>query len=64
MIFPIGSLGHTGFTGTTVWIDPGSETYVVLLSSSIQMRGSPPIQDLRGAVATATARALHLYGSG
>jgi CubicO group peptidase (beta-lactamase class C family) len=64
MVFPIGSFGHTGFTGTTLWIDPGSDTYVVLLSNSIHVRGSPPIQDLRGDVATATAQALRLYGSG
>lgn len=63
-VFPIGSFGHTGFTGTTVWMDPGSDTYVVLLSNSIHVRGSPPIQELRGEVATATARALRLYGSG
>jgi CubicO group peptidase (beta-lactamase class C family) len=64
MVFPIGSFGHTGFTGTTLWIDPGSDTYVVLLSNSIHVRGSPPIQELRGDVATATAQALRLYGSG
>ena len=63
-VFPVGSFGHTGFTGTTLWMDPGSDTYVVLLSNSIHLRGSPPIQDLRGEVATATARALRLYGSG
>jgi CubicO group peptidase (beta-lactamase class C family) len=63
LVFPIGSFGHTGFTGTTVWLDPGSDTYVVLLSNSILVRGSAPIQNLRGEVATATARALHLYGT-
>jgi CubicO group peptidase (beta-lactamase class C family) len=64
MVFPIGSFGHTGFTGTSLWMDPGSDTYVVLLSNSIQVRGSPPITHLRGDVATATAQALRLYGSG
>ena len=64
LVFPVGSFGHTGFTGTTLWIDPGSDTYIVLLSNSIHVRGSPPIQELRGDVATATARALRLYGSG
>jgi CubicO group peptidase (beta-lactamase class C family) len=59
-VFPIGSFGHTGFTGTTIWIDPGSDTYVVLLSNSIQVRGSPPIQNLRGDVATVSARILGL----
>ena len=33
MIFPIGSFGHTGFTGTSLWMDPGSDTYVILLAN-------------------------------
>jgi CubicO group peptidase (beta-lactamase class C family) len=60
MIFPVGSFGNTGFTGTSLWIDPGSDTYVILLANSIHLRGSPPITNLRGEVATATARALRL----
>lgn len=60
VIFPIGSFGHTGFTGTSVWIDPRSDTYVVLLSNSIHVRGSPPMTNLRGDVATAAAQALRL----
>jgi CubicO group peptidase (beta-lactamase class C family) len=61
MALPIGSFGHTGFTGTSLWMDPRSDTYVVLLTNSIHMRGSPPMSNLRGEVATATAQALHLY---
>ena len=60
MIFPIGSFGHTGFTGTSLWMDPGSDTYIVLLSNSIHTRGSPPMSKLRGDVATATGQALRL----
>ena len=60
-LFPIGSFGHTGFTGTSMWIDPGSDTYVVLLTNSIHTRGSPPASKLRGDVATAAAQALGLY---
>lgn len=59
-VFPIGSFGHTGFTGTSLWMDPGSDTYIVLLSNSIHTRGSPPMSNLRGEVATAAARALGL----
>jgi len=59
-VFPIGSFGHTGFTGTSIWIDPGSDTYVVLLTNSIHTRGSPPASRLRGEVATAAAQALGL----
>ena len=63
-IFPVGSFGHTGFTGTTLWIDPGSETYVVLLANVIHQRGGPPISNLSGEVATAAGEALRLYSVG
>jgi CubicO group peptidase (beta-lactamase class C family) len=60
MIFPIGSFGHTGFTGTSLWMDPASDTYIILLANSIHTRGSPPMSNLRGEVATATGQALRL----
>ena len=63
MIFPIGSFGQGGFTGTTLWIDPGSDTYVIVLANVIHQRGGPPVVTLSGEVATETARALGLYGS-
>lgn len=62
-IFPVGSFGHTGFTGVTLWIDPGSDSYVIVLANVIHQRGGPPVVRLSGDVATAAARALHLYGS-
>lgn len=62
VVFPIGSFGGTGFTGTSLWMDPGSDTYVILLANSILIRGSPPITNLRADVATAAAHALRLYG--
>ncbi len=60
---PVGSFGHTGFTGTSLWLDPGSDTYVVLLSNAVHTRGSAPISPLRAEVATAVAQSLGLYGS-
>ena len=60
---PTPSFGHTGYTGTGLWIDPGSDTYVVLLANAIHPRGRPPISALRGDVATAAAGSLYLYGS-
>jgi CubicO group peptidase (beta-lactamase class C family) len=60
MVFPIGSFGHVGFTGTSLWVDPASDTYVVLLTNVIHLRGSAPITNLQGEVATLSARALHL----
>jgi SSS family transporter len=62
-VFPIGSFGHTGFTGTSLWMDPGSDTFVVILANSVHPRGASPISPLREAVATAAARALHLYAA-
>lgn len=63
LIFPVGSLGHTGFTGVTLWMDPTSDTYVAVLANVIHQRGGPPIAKLSGEIATETARALHLYGT-
>ncbi len=34
-LFPIGSFGHTGFTGTCLWMDPFSRTFYVFLSSRL-----------------------------
>ena len=63
VIFPIGSFGQGGFTGVTLWIDPASNTYVIVLANVIHQRGGPPIVTLSGEVATETARALKLYGN-
>lgn len=58
-LFPVGtSYGHTGFTGTSVWIDPGSQTFVILLGNSVHPHGRPPISSLRSKVATAVAAAI------
>ena len=62
-VFPIGSFGHTGFTGTSLWINPASDTYVILLSNAIHPRGNPPISPLRSEVATAAAAALDICPS-
>jgi CubicO group peptidase (beta-lactamase class C family) len=57
-LFPIGSFGHTGFTGTSIWIDPISETYVVLLTNSVHPHQRKAITPLRGQVATVVAASI------
>jgi CubicO group peptidase (beta-lactamase class C family) len=57
-IFPVGSFGHTGFTGTSLWIDPASDTYVVVLANSVHPNGPKRITVLRGRIADAAAKAL------
>ena len=57
-LFPIGSFGHTGFTGTSVWIDPADDTYVVMMSNAVYPNGPTGITAVRAAVANAAATAL------
>jgi uncharacterized protein YbbC (DUF1343 family)/CubicO group peptidase (beta-lactamase class C family) len=58
-LFPLGSYGHTGFTGTSIWIDPASQTFVILLANAVHPYGRPAISSLRSRVATAVAAALN-----
>src|SRR5579864_6436792 len=59
-LLPVGSFGHTGFTGTSLWIDPTTQTYVILLTNSVHPRGKGSAIALRSKVATAVAAALPL----
>jgi uncharacterized protein YbbC (DUF1343 family)/CubicO group peptidase (beta-lactamase class C family) len=64
-IFPVGSFGHTGFTGTSIWIDPVTQSYVILLTNSVHPHGhNSAIVPLRARVATAAAASLGLSVSG
>ena len=57
-LFPLGSYGHTGFTGTSIWIDPSTRTFVILLSNSVHPQRRPPLNGLRAEVATIVAAAV------
>ena len=59
-LLPVGSFGHTGFTGTSLWIDPTTKTYIILLTNSVHPRGKGNAIGLRTKVATAIAAALPL----
>jgi CubicO group peptidase (beta-lactamase class C family) len=51
--------GHTGFTGTSLWIDPQTATFVILLTSRLHPDGTAPApQRLRREVGTIVAAAL------
>ncbi|MCX6629024.1 MAG: DUF1343 domain-containing protein, partial [Candidatus Solibacter sp.] len=54
-LFPIGSFGHTGFTGTSLWIDPLTKTYVILLANSVHPDLRPALTPVRAKVATVVA---------
>jgi CubicO group peptidase (beta-lactamase class C family) len=51
-LLPIGSFGHTGFTGTSIWIDPATGLYVVFLSNRVHPDGKGDVTPLRAYVAT------------
>jgi uncharacterized protein YbbC (DUF1343 family) len=57
-LFPIGSFGHTGFTGTSIWVDPSSGGWVIFLSSRLHPDGTGDVTPLRARVATVVAAAL------
>jgi len=57
-LFPVGTFGHTGFTGTSIWLDPASETLVVLLTNRVHPNGKGDVTRLRSAVASIVAGAI------
>ena len=52
------SYGHTGFTGTMLWIDPASRSYVIILSNRTYPDGRGDAQGLRKAILTQVAASL------
>ena len=63
-LFPIGSYGHTGFTGTSIWLDPSTRGYVIFLSSRLHPDGKGDVTALRGRIATVAAAGLGLQEPG
>jgi CubicO group peptidase (beta-lactamase class C family) len=58
-VFPKGvSYGHTGFTGTSIWLDPQSRTAVIFLSNRVHPDGKGNVAKVRGQVATIVGKAL------
>jgi CubicO group peptidase (beta-lactamase class C family) len=57
-LLPVGSFGHTGFTGTSIWIDPVTETFVIFLSNRVHPDGSGDVTPLRARISTVVASAV------
>lgn len=57
-LFPIGSYGHTGWTGTSIWIDPFSQTFVIFLSNRNHPSESGNVGSLRASLGTLAAEAI------
>jgi uncharacterized protein YbbC (DUF1343 family)/CubicO group peptidase (beta-lactamase class C family) len=63
-LFPIGSYGHTGFTGTSMWIDPFSHSYVVILTNAVHPHRGHSVVSLRSRVATIAAASFGITSAG
>jgi uncharacterized protein YbbC (DUF1343 family)/CubicO group peptidase (beta-lactamase class C family) len=57
-VFPIGGFGHTGWTGTSVWIDPYSATFVIFLSNRNHPTESGNVIPLRRRIGTLAAESV------
>ena len=57
-LLPVGSFGHTGFTGTSLWIDPATRVFIVFLSNRVHPDGKGDVTPLRARVGTIVASAL------
>ena len=57
-LFPIGSYGHTGWTGTSLWIDPISQSFVIFLSNRNHPDGRGEVATLRQKLGTLAAEAI------
>jgi uncharacterized protein YbbC (DUF1343 family) len=57
-----GSFGHKGFTGTGIWIDPVSNTYVIILTNRVHPRGRGTAEPLRAKVLSLINESIGISG--
>ena len=62
--FAVGGYGHTGWTGGSLWVDPATQTIVILMTSRTHPDGNGNVIALRREVATLTAEALRKFSFG
>lgn len=57
--FPIGVLGHTGYTGTSITIDPFKRVFIVLLTNRVHPDDKRNVTGLRKTVANLVAESIY-----
>jgi CubicO group peptidase (beta-lactamase class C family) len=50
--------GHTGFSGTSLWIHPPTDSFLIILTNRVHPDGGKDINHLRGAIANIVAAAI------
>jgi CubicO group peptidase (beta-lactamase class C family) len=57
-LFSDRAYGHTGYTGTSLWIDPATSSYVVLLTNRVHPDDTGDVRQLRTRLASLVAPVL------
>lgn len=57
-LFPVGSFGHTGWTGGCLWVDPYSQTFWIFLSTRVHPDGKGNVVPLRKVLGKLAAEAV------
>ena len=57
-LFQVGAYGHLGYTGTSIWIDPVTETYVIVLTNRVYPDGKGDVKELRASIKSVVSEAL------
>jgi CubicO group peptidase (beta-lactamase class C family) len=57
-LFGASSFGHTGYTGTSLWIDPETQIYVILLTNRVHPDDKGSVASLRSKIANIAASSL------
>lgn len=58
------SFGHTGYTGTSIWIDPVCQTYLIILSNRVHPEDKGSSKELRMGIADLVGAAVMKTTSG
>jgi uncharacterized protein YbbC (DUF1343 family)/CubicO group peptidase (beta-lactamase class C family) len=59
-LYPIGSYGHTGFTGTSMWLDPSTNSFVIVMSNVVHLKRGNSLSSFRSRLATTIAASFGL----
>ena len=57
-IFGSSSYGHSGYTGTSVWIDPETKTFIIFLTNRVHPHDGGAVLALRSKVANIVASSI------
>ncbi len=61
---PLGAYGHLGYTGTALWIDPVTDTYIIVLTNRVYPDGKGDVKELRADIKKIVAEAFGTVSCG